>query len=84
MIAALALMTSLAMFGFIAFFYLYWRQRRQLVAERLRNDKSLDLIESPMASAMTYTSQGNIIFSNDIVHLLMPLLILSLSFLFRE
>jgi len=72
------------MFGFIAFFYLYWRQRRQLVAERLRNDKSLDLIESPMASAMTYTSQGNIIFSNDIVHLLMPLLILSLSFLFRE
>ena len=74
-IAGLALMTSLVVFGFIAFSYLYWRQRKELHAERIRNDKNLDLIGSPTTSSITHTSEGKspsrlfvlIIFWIDIV-----------------
>ncbi|KAF4616453.1 hypothetical protein D9613_008415 [Agrocybe pediades] len=62
-IAALALMTTLVVVGFIAFFFLYWRQRRQLFAERLRADKSLDLIGSPPRSPLI-SSNSQVVSSN--------------------
>ena len=58
MIAGLALMTSLVVFGFIAFSYLYWRQKKELHAEKIRNDKNLDLIGSPTTSSIVHTSEG--------------------------